>query len=130
MRFDLNKELNIHVKSLSLRSRRAEILAANIANADTPFYQAKDMDFKSALQRSLSTSGDSNLRKTSDFHQEGISDEDYEVKYRVPMQTTLDKNTVDAEQEYVRFSDNALHYQASMKLLGQKFKDLLLVIGG
>lgn len=118
MSINLSNEINTHVQALKLRAMRAEILANNLANSDTPGFYARDIDFKQELSKALSATE----HQTPVLHAP--------LKYRTPMQPSLDGNTVDSQQEYVRFADNAMRYQASLKLLSQQLHTLKVAIGG
>jgi len=120
--------LSVHAQALEIRSRRAEILAANLANVDTPNYQARDIDFKAAL---ASVQGrEETLKTTNAAHLSAQGDAAGELLYRTPVQMALDGNTVEEEQEKAEFSDNALRYQASLQLLGNRVQGLLAAIRG
>jgi flagellar basal-body rod protein FlgB len=102
--------------ALALRSRRQEILASNLANADTPNYKARDIDFASALRQAMDgAGGDLAMNRTSPLHLAGTlaagSAPTARVLYRRPLQPSLDGNTVDADVERADFTDNAMHFQ-------------------
>ena len=101
--------LGIHTRALMLESRRAELLANNLANADTPGFKSRDIDFKSALATAAGAE---------------------ELKYRVPLAPALDGNTVDSDMEMAEFSRNALDFQASLTFLQSKFRGLKAAIRG
>ncbi len=133
MPINLDKALGIYPQALSLRAHRAEILAANMANADTPNYKAKDIDFKAALDqaRDQSSSGSSVLARTHATHlPSGLDLVSGSVKYRVPEQSSLDGNTVDTETEQVEFTRNAIQYQATLTFLNGRIKGLMTAIRG
>jgi flagellar basal-body rod protein FlgB len=125
----LDKALGIHPQALILRARRAEVLAANLANADTPNYRARDIDFRSVLSRQ---GGAMTLKTTQPGHMGAGSERLYgaELKYRVPTQPSLDQNTVDVSAERARFVDNSLRYQASLRFLGGRLSGLKLALRG
>lgn len=130
MAISFESALGIHDQSLSLHSRRAEVLANNIANADTPGYQARDLDFAELLK----TSSEHRMRMTM-THQRHISTNgmggaDPELKYRVPMQPSLDGNTVDLQIEQAEYAKNALRFQSSFTFLNSKFKGLSKALRG
>lgn len=125
----LDKAFGIHADALKLRSQRAGVLASNLANADTPNYKARDLDFKQVLagQRGEGLV----LSKTSRQHlPAGDMDVDAGFKYRVPMQASLDGNTVDTEIEHAAFAENTIQYQASLEFLGSKIQGLLKALRG
>lgn len=121
----LNGSFNFMQQSLSLHAQRQEVLSANIANADTPNYKARDFDFSSQLDAALqgSQSGMDSARTlavTSPGHMAGMSSgalDDPQLGYRIPAQSSLDGNTVDMDMERVNFAENSLHYQADLQML-------------
>lgn len=123
-------------EALNLRAQRQEILASNIANADTPGYQARDIDFSSELTKAVeqgrkSASGLS-MTTTSDRHLPGqataSSASSLDLLYRVPDQPALDGNTVDMDRERVNFADNSLRYQTNLTVLGGQLKSMTSVL--
>lgn len=123
-------------QALVLRERRSEIIASNIANADTPGYKSKDIDFKSALSSAMGTG--SEFKKgtlkmtTSDSQHIQMSQNTVssDVMYRNPYQPSLDGNTVDSGIEKTEFTKNSIHYQATLNFLTGKFKGLTKAIKG
>jgi flagellar basal-body rod protein FlgB len=125
----LDRHLGIHPQAATLRAQRAELLAANLANADTPNYQARDLDFGAVLQQAIG--GDEGLRRTAELHLgAGDGAGGAELLYRTPTQASLDQNSVDVQAERARFADNALRYQATMRFLDSKFSGLIAAIRG
>jgi len=128
----IDRAFSIHDDALQLRSRRTSILAANIANADTPDYKARDMDFSSMLK--MAQSGHSSNFAMSQTHEHHLSDSsvkiDPSIKYRNPLHASLDGNTVDMHVEQARFSENAVQYQTTLTLLNKKISGLMLAIKG
>jgi flagellar basal-body rod protein FlgB len=129
--------LGVHAQALTLESRRTQLLAANIANVDTPNYKARDLDFKAALASASGTAspgavGSLPLRATNGAHQQGNAAvaNDPTLLYRVPMAPALDGNTVDEQLEQAAFAENSVRYQATLTLLGGKFRSLLTAITG
>jgi len=119
----LDQALGIHPQALLLRARRAELLAGNLANADTPNYRARDIDFRRVLNHH---DGIMTLASTHQAHL-GVGADRYfgaELKYRDPLQPSLDQNTVDVSAERARFVDNSLRYQASLRFLDGRFAGL------
>ncbi|MDH5231418.1 MAG: flagellar basal body rod protein FlgB [Gammaproteobacteria bacterium] len=132
MRFDLDKAMGIHEQALYVRSRRSSLIASNLANADTPFYKAQDIDFKDVLGKVANTSGAAKLEMTSPGHLQpgGMSAHDAERLYRHPFQASIDGNTVDAQMEKSEFAQNAVMYQTSLNFLTGKFKSLKSALKG
>lgn len=133
MPFNIDAALGIHPQALAVRARRAEILAANIANADTPNYRARDIDFRALLGAAQTPSSNAHLVKTNAAHlpdSPGTGVADGELLYRIPQQPSIDGNTVDPQAEYAQFAQNAIQYQASLTFLGSRIKGLLTAIRG
>lgn len=113
-----------------LRSRRSSILAANIANADTPHYKARDLDF-SQLLASAGQKQNLRLDRTHQRHLPTAQQiQQAEVRYRNPLQPSLDGNTVDMHVEQARFAQNALEYQTSLTMINSKVRGLMFAIKG
>jgi flagellar basal-body rod protein FlgB len=134
MPIGLDKYLGVHAQALNLRSQRTELLAANMANADTPGYRARDIDFKSALaQASGNAKSGVALQTTNSAHigpklLNGAAAP--ELKYRTPLAPSLDGNTVDAQLEQAAFAENTVRYQATLQFLNSKFRGLMTAITG
>jgi flagellar basal-body rod protein FlgB len=131
MAINFNSALGIHQDALVLRARRAEVLANNIANADTPNYKARDLDFRAVLEGE--TAGSSlSLQRTNRGHQSEFLSPDAaaDLLYRIPQQPSVDGNTVETQEEMARYTDNALRYQASFQFLNSKFQGLTNAIKG
>jgi flagellar basal-body rod protein FlgB len=126
--------LGIHAQALGLESRRAQLLAANLANADTPNFKARDLDFKAALaQAGGSTAAALPLRATQGAHigtAAAGADNDPALLYRVPLAPALDGNTVDPQLEQASFAENAVRYQATLTLLNARLRGLMTAITG
>ncbi len=110
----------LYEKALTTRLQRSEVLANNIANADTPGYKARDIDFRSVM---AGVARDQlPLEKTDKGHIAiGQGEADGRLMYRNPIQPSIDGNTVDTQTEIVEFSRNALEYQASFQFLNSRF---------
>jgi flagellar basal-body rod protein FlgB len=123
-----------HQTALNLRAARQELIASNIANADTPNYKARDIDFASAMKGALQGSGDAlAVAKTAPGHLAGTANESVmgaPVMYRKPVQPSADGNTVDMDVERAQFADNALRYEASVRFISDKAKDVLAALQG
>lgn len=126
----INNGLGIHPYALLAREHRAELLAGNIANADTPGYKAKDLDFKSALE-SVQNRKDFSLNKSHDKHFSATIRDPGNVQYRVPNQPdTGDGNTVDADVERSLYVRNAMEYQASLTFLNSRIQGMNKALRG
>ena len=133
MRFDLDKVFGVHEQGILIRSRRAELLASNLANADTPNYKARDIDFKQALQQAEAGTAVAPMKQTNAKHlqADGFTDgTSSELLYRNPLQPSVDGNTVDSQQEKAQFIQNAMQYQASLNFLSGKIKNLMSALRG
>ena len=129
--------LGVHAQALTLESRRTQLLAANIANVDTPNYKARDLDFKAALASASAAHSPAGsaalpLRATNSAHQPGNAPvaNDPTLLYRVPMAPALDGNTVDEQLEQAAFAENTVRNQATLTLLGGKLRSLMTAITG
>lgn len=120
----------IHATALKLRANRAELLAANIANADTPNYKARDIDFKNALKMAGSNSSDMRTTNVRHITTAGTSKMGSEIMYRIPTQPSLDGNTVDLHTERSAFMENSMMYQASLRFLNGRISGLMTAIRG
>ncbi|MBM7456542.1 flagellar basal-body rod protein FlgB [Oceanisphaera litoralis] len=130
MTISFDKAFGIHQHALVARSERAELLAGNLANADTPGYKARDMDFQAALNQAQTHQGFS-LNRTSQQHFAVELAPSGTVQFRVPNQPdTGDGNTVDVQTERNNYMENALQYQASLEFLNGKISGLLKAIKG
>jgi flagellar basal-body rod protein FlgB len=127
----VDRVFGVSPQVLSVRSQRFEMIAANLANADTPGYKARDMDFSSALAAAGDSAGASKMFTTNPQHIEvdagGMSDV---AKYRVPMQPSMDGNTVESDVERSAFMDNSIRYQASLNFLNSRIKGILGALRG
>lgn len=107
----------IHGTALELRSRRMELLASNIANASTPGYKARDLDFASALAAREGGAALDEAEATS-------------IRYRVPVMSSLDGNTVESGVEQVAFAENAVAYATTLEFLRGRIDTLKRAIRG
>lgn len=131
MAISFDKALGIHEQAVNVRIQRAELLANNIANSDTPNYQARDLDFKSILQ-GVQSEQSLPMTVTNAGHASGVVDPDFaaELMYRMPNQPSVDGNTVNLQEEMARYTENAVAYEASFSFLDKKFKGLMGAIKG
>lgn len=103
----IDRQFGIHAQALQLRSQRLDLIASNIANAATPGYKARDLDFRAAL----AGAGDA-------------------MRYRIPVQTSLDDNTVELATEQTAFAENAVQYRASLSFLTGRIQTLMAALKG
>lgn len=136
MPLKLDQYLGVHAAALDVRARRTEVIANNLANADTPGFKARDLDFRTALARAAGdkTAGGVHLSTTQAGHIGGAASADAatnpDLKYRTPLAPALDGNTVDAQLEQAAFAENSVRYQATLTFLNSKFRGLLTAIMG
>ena len=104
------------------------MLASNIANAGTPGYKARDIDFDRELARQV---GDSPLRNNDVRHMDDVAGtSDADVQYRVPLNPSLDGNTVELSVEQMEFSENSLRYMTTLSFLNRRISGLMTAIRG
>jgi flagellar basal-body rod protein FlgB len=123
----LDSFFGISGEALRLRGRRLDIIASNIANAATPNYKARDLDFGAAL---AAARGPSRLEQTSNLHLGGAPAGGAEALYRVPQQASLDGNTVELASEQVAFAENAVRYETTLSILSGRISTLMSAIKG
>jgi len=117
MAIHFDKVLGLHAEALKLRGERTKILASNLANASTPGYQARDIDFSASLARALGEAGEP--------HGGGA-----ELLYRVPHHLSQDGNTVELGVEQAAFAQNAADFHVSLTFVQMKLRSLSKVIEG
>jgi flagellar basal-body rod protein FlgB len=129
--------LDFQAQALILRSERQRLIASNIANADTPGYIARDMDFAKTLQaataslpmaQTVSTTNPGHIGSGSGNLNGGLTGSD--LLYATPSQTNLDRNTVDMDRERASFADNSVKYEATLRFITQSVKTQLSAING
>jgi flagellar basal-body rod protein FlgB len=127
--FTMESILGVHEAALLYRARRTEVLAANLANADTPHYQARDLTFAAVLDermgaaRQLTTTDQRHIRIDPLTSRESL-------QYRMPHQPSLYGNTVEADLELARYAENAVSYQASLLFATGKISTLRAALTG
>lgn len=127
----LDAALNFHETALRVRGQRQELLAANIANADTPGYKARDINFADTFKQALAGSaGGLQADTTTPGHLSTTASHQNGVLYRAMIQGSVDGNTVDMDVERAQFADNALRYEASVNMISGQIKKLLSAIQG
>jgi flagellar basal-body rod protein FlgB len=132
----LDQYLGVHAAALDVRARRTELIANNLANADTPGYKARDIDFRQAMARAAGdkTTNGVHLSTTQAGHIGGAASADAatspDLKFRTPLAPALDGNTVDTQLEQSAFAENAVRYQATLTFLNNKVRGLMTAIMG
>ncbi len=124
----IDDALGVHQKALALRAHRQEVLASNIANADTPHYKARDIDFKASLQGAMGGRGGRQveLARTAAGHlpATGSAPGGARLLYRTESQSSVDGNTVDMDVERAAFAENAIQYEASITFINGMLRTL------
>jgi flagellar basal-body rod protein FlgB len=120
MSIRIDEALGVHERALGLRMQRSEILAANLANEDTPGFQARDIDFSKEMQR----------LESSTSPRASIAGTDSRLLFRVPSQASQDGNTVELSTEQAQFSRNSMDFQTSLTFITMKFRGLKQAIEG
>ena len=130
MAISFDKALGNLPEQLTLYGQRSTLLASNIANADTPGFKARDIDFQNIM--SSASGAQMTMATTKAGHIAGADGAigSMDLLYRVPTQTSLDGNTVNTQVEQAQFTENAVRYQSTLTFLGGKFSGLKLAIKG
>jgi flagellar basal-body rod protein FlgB len=129
----LDNEIGFMEQGLKLRAQRQQVLAANIANADTPNYKAQDFDFKSAMQSAMSGAIPASQMLATDPRHFGASSGAGGSSPTVttkPLQNSADGNTVDMSVEQTKFTENALQYETLVSMINGTFKNITSVMQG
>ena len=122
------EHFGFHASALQLRSRRNEMLASNIANAATPNFKARDLDFDTELKR-INKIG--NIQTTNNSHFASIQKRiGKDSVFRLPIHPSLDGNTVEMAVEQMQFSENVMRYQTTLSFLNNKISGLRSAIKG
>lgn len=137
MAINLDRLAGFHHNALQVRADKMEVIAGNLANANTPGYKAKDIDFQSAMKTamqssaaSMSPSSPSSMVRTNEKHMAGGTKPRFDADFRVPDQPdTGDGNTVDVQKERNEFLENSMRYEASLMLLNGKFSGMKKALG-
>lgn len=134
MSISFKNALGIHEQALNFRGQRAAVLANNLANADTPHYKARDLDFTAALDAAKATTANQpfSMAQTQTQHLvgAGLAEVNPALRYRTPHHPSIDQNTVDAELEQAEYAKNSVDFQASFTLLNNKFKGIMNALRG
>lgn len=138
----LNRALDFNAQALLLRAERTRVLASNIANADTPNFKARDIDFRSALEAATgvqmrtggagSAAAEVSPARTAAGHigHGTTAAGGPTLLYRTPLQSALDANTVDMDMERAAFADNTLRYEAGLRFINGQIRTLMTAING
>lgn len=125
---DFSSHVGVYSKALDLRAQRHQVLASNIANADTPQYKARDFEFSAAMANAMAgreVGGALTMATTARAHIAGSgSTGAAHLQFRTETQSAVDGNTVDMDVERAQIAENAIQYQILTQLIGDKFKGL------
>lgn len=123
-----SKEMQFWKNAIDVRAKRQEVLASNIANADTPYYKARDVDFVGSLQAAMKNQSDPDdggqmqLNKSNVRHLDGMpGDPTLKLLYHNEYQSAVDGNTVEMDVERSKFIDNSLQYQILTQFTSDEF---------
>jgi flagellar basal-body rod protein FlgB len=143
MAFNIDGQFDLHVRALGLANQRLELLADNVANADTPNYKARDIDFRSAMQSAGQTTGQNGgpnpdlsgelamtVTRAGHLPSAGGGPNTTNPLYRVPDQPSLDGNTVDSQKENAAIAETSVQYQATLTFLSARIRGLRDAITG
>ncbi len=133
MRIGIDNALGIAPDALALRGRRTDVLAANIAQADTPGYKARDFDFHQVLAaQKAQAAPTARLAVTHAAHRSSspAATDDASLAYRVPLMPSLDGNTVDTQIEQGEFAQNSMEYLTTLRILNGRIKGMMSAIKG
>ncbi len=134
MAISFSNALGVHEAALRMRAERAEVIASNLANVDTPNYKARDFDFHSAIRQAAGDAESSSLAMTAT--QNGhlkhwpSNGSMQELLFRTPGQPSIDGNTVEEQVEQAAYTENAMGFQAAFTLLNSRFKGLTSALRG
>lgn len=128
----LQQNLSVFSQAMNLRTQRHQVLASNIANADTPNYKARDFDFEKAMQNAMAgrTGGGLSLSTTTRGHIAGGGGGAAALQFRTTTQSAVDGNTVDMDVERSQIAENALQYQIVSQLISDEFKGMRSALSG
>ena len=128
----LTNALDFHGQALSLRSERQRLIASNIANADTPGYVARDMNFAQALKEATGMAAATAVATPRPGHLAlpGGARSEANLDYAVASQTNLDGNTVDMDRERANFADNSVRFEATLRFINSNVRTTLEAIKG
>jgi len=145
---NMTSGLDFHSKALVLRAERQQVIASNIANADTPGYVARDLNFKEAMRQATGADSSSSLRTSSRSQGDGTHGMTHanhialtggtgggpggasHLAYTVQSQPSLDGNSVDLDRERANFADNAVRFEATLRFINGSAKGILSAIQG
>ena len=125
-----DKDLSLHERALRFRGQRMELLSSNLANADTPNFKARDIDFRQAMGAARNEAA---MRATQAAHFEvdgGITPDQAALKFRVPFNVAFDGNTVELSVEQAKFGKAAGDFQATLTFLENRVSSIRKALKG
>ena len=122
----LNEIFGVHEKAMVLRQRRLALLGQNIANADTPHYKAKDIDFKKIMAKET----DLSIKLSQSGHMNGTSSRQAGLVYRTPNNPSADGNTVELNYEQAQFGRESARYSATLQFLENRIGGIRRALRG
>lgn len=128
----LDKTFGLPAQGLRVFAERNKMIASNLANADTPNYKAKDIEFRDVMAAAKSQSSQSQLTRSHSRHfglNQSNPFQSFQA-FRVGQQNTVDGNTVDTQMEKVAFAENSVRYQASLDFLNGRIRSMISAIKG
>jgi len=129
MAISFDKAFGVHDNALLLFERRTQLIGENIANADTPNYKARDIDFNSILKNAKTNQ--LNMNTTNNDHISLSSGaQSSATQYRIPTQNSADGNTVDMQQEKAAFAENSVRYQTTLNILTRRIGGMIKAFRG
>lgn len=124
----LTQSMDFQAQALSLRAERQRLIASNIANADTPGYVAREMNFAQALKEATGAApvaGQMNVTQAGHIQPTAGARSEAGLAYALNSQTSLDSNTVDMDRERASFAENSVKYEATLRFLNSQIKNVL-----
>ena len=132
MALGFNSLLGLHEHALNIQANRTQLIGANLANADTPGYKARDLNFKMAMQDAESgvvTGGPLKMTRVAHIQPEGYA-AGQEIMYRMPTQPSLDGNSVESHVEMAQFTENSIRYLTSLRIVSGRLNKVLSAFRG
>ncbi len=128
----LDNQLQFHQTALNVQAYRQQLLSSNIANADTPHYKARDIDFRSILSGVANRRDALALSRTQTRHigSGEVNPLQAETLYRTEQQSSVDGNTVNMDVERAAFAENSVHYEASLVFINGLLRSMQSAISG
>lgn len=130
MSISFDKAFGVHQHALRVQGQRVKLISENLANADTPNYKARDIDFRQALRQAESAATGLRTTRAEHIPAAGGGLDRAAVLYRVPASPSLDGNTVESQREQAKFAEATVQYQTALNFLGSRIQGLIGAIKG